>query len=66
MQQCRSDEARQARYAERIEPFLGPETPQAEDHVRRATVEYLARIRTFLAGLASQAGMREVGLGVCR
>jgi AcrR family transcriptional regulator len=33
------------------------ETPQADDAVRRATVEYLARIRKYLARLASEAGI---------
>jgi AcrR family transcriptional regulator len=35
------------------------ETTQPDDVVRRATVDYLARIRTFLAGLASEAGIRD-------
>jgi AcrR family transcriptional regulator len=35
------------------------ETPQADDIVRRATVEYLARIRKFLERLASEAGIRD-------
>jgi AcrR family transcriptional regulator len=35
------------------------ETPGPESPVRRATVEYLSRIRHFLSGLASDAGIRE-------
>ena len=35
------------------------ETPGPDDAVRRATVEYLARIREFLAGLATDAGIRD-------
>jgi AcrR family transcriptional regulator len=35
------------------------ETPQLDDAVRRATVDYLARIRQFLAGVASEAGIRD-------
>lgn len=35
------------------------ETTHTDDKVRRATVEYLARIREFLAGLARDAGIRD-------
>jgi AcrR family transcriptional regulator len=35
------------------------ETAQPDDAVRKATVQYLARIRTFLAGLAPEAGIRD-------
>jgi AcrR family transcriptional regulator len=35
------------------------ETPQGDDAIRRAAVEYLARIRKFLARLASEAGIRD-------
>jgi AcrR family transcriptional regulator len=35
------------------------ETSQPDDAVRRATVDYLARIRVFLADLAKEAGIRD-------
>jgi len=35
------------------------ETPNPDDRIRRASVEYLERIRQFLAHLAGEAGIRE-------
>jgi AcrR family transcriptional regulator len=35
------------------------ETPDPDDRIRRATVEYLERIRQFLAQLAGEAGIRD-------
>ena len=35
------------------------ETPDPDDRIRRATVEYLERVRQFLAQLAGEAGIRD-------
>jgi hypothetical protein len=35
------------------------ETPNPDDRVRRASIEYLERIRQFLAQLAGEAGIRD-------